>query len=198
MPYCKAFGLYSLGCVLLEIGMWRSLLIMLLQWTSTTDKSSFCLPAQSQAPISVTRSQWHTAIAEKELFLGSIKNGSLGYELRSVMGERYANIVTKLLYTASATAESHAIVDENEVDVSDFSLKIQIEGLRTLRKMLDAGLILQSTIFTQSVKTRRRGGPVWLYPLRPSAQFETDEGCNRSMEGEVACRLMGKALFLSF
>ncbi|KIX01100.1 uncharacterized protein Z518_10166 [Rhinocladiella mackenziei CBS 650.93] len=140
MAYCKAFDLYSLGCVLLEVGLWRPMLVMLADWTQQkpSGKNDYCLPPRSVIVDPSTVSNWHLILEEKESFLTSTQSGCIADELRFCMGDRYSRIVSDCLSEASKLiTEGDEEEEEQDDSGRESSLDIQIASLRALRSMLE-------------------------------------------------------------
>ncbi|EXJ66367.1 uncharacterized protein A1O5_10519 [Cladophialophora psammophila CBS 110553] len=146
IPFCKAFDLYSLGCVLLEIGLWRPLLTMILDWTrkhldSTSNSSHYRLPRRSTNLNPTGIAEWESIFSEKENFLYSAQSGRVAEELRFCMGRAYTGVVEKCLNAAAAASyvsvpPADEGCDENDSNL-DISLDLQQECLLTLRSLID-------------------------------------------------------------
>ncbi|KAL2428865.1 hypothetical protein ABEF95_003635 [Exophiala dermatitidis] len=143
IPFCKAFDLYSLGCVLLEIGLWRSLLALAGTWIQQKSNTSgppheYHLPAPGTVLIPKTASEWQTIYNEKETLIKSASDGVLADELRFCMGDAYTGLVRKCLTAASnhVNGKNDATDDDNEDD-TDVSLELQLECVKKLKDMIE-------------------------------------------------------------
>jgi hypothetical protein len=98
--YQKGFDLYSVGCVLLELGLWASLGTVLLHWVRAPSPMD-----QTVAPPRMTgealelsgHSEWASVTANKEVLLRQQGPGSIKAELEYMAGEHYANITMACL-----------------------------------------------------------------------------------------------------
>ena len=136
-PYCKAFDLYSLGCVLLEIGLWWPLLTMIIHWAEHiaggAEDASYRLPPRSTVLRPSSAAEWRAVLQNKADVLQSAQNGNIAAQLQFYMGETYAWVVKQCLNAASRL--SHNVI--LDADDSKILLTPQITLLRTLTNLLD-------------------------------------------------------------
>lgn len=134
-PYCKAFDLYSLGWVLLEIGLWRPIPTVLFSWikhtTSPSPDADYDLPSRSQDVLPIDSTEWNVVFEHKEAFVQSAQDGRIAIELRYSMGDAYADVVKRCLNAASGLHPGG-----NNADTETF-LTVQMECLKTLRSCAD-------------------------------------------------------------
>lgn len=132
--FSKRFDLYSLGCVLIEIGLWAPLQTILLSWLRHESAKVQQCPAKiSTDSILEPRdnAEFYLMSGEKQRLLGETGRGSIYAELEFNMGAAYAQIVARCLHASSGV--------KNGVDEEDFddSLDIQENSLATLHRLLE-------------------------------------------------------------
>lgn len=132
--YSKEFDLYSLGCILLELGMWSPLQTVLLRRLRRDLADS----ATSQAPLSsaielVPRNdaEYYDMVGTKQTRLQQRGSGSIKAELDFRMGTRYGDLVMSCI---NAATERKAGDDE---DLDD-SLVVQDQCLAQLKALVAA------------------------------------------------------------
>ena len=129
--YNQRFDLYSLGCVLIELGFRAPLQTILLQWLRSTSSQSQLdiLPGMCIAPSDDTE-YYHMMSERQRLLQGT------GYDrLRSELGFRVGNAYTRgNRYCLYAGMTSDGNLDED----FENSIVVQEDILATLRKLLDA------------------------------------------------------------
>ena len=98
--YRKEFDLYSVGCVLLELGLWASLESILLHWVRTPSQvDETVMPARMTGEALVVHDQSEQALvtANKEALLRQQRSVSISSELEFMAGERYASVTRAFL-----------------------------------------------------------------------------------------------------
>lgn len=126
--YNQRFDLYSLGCVLLELGFWVPLQVILLQCLrSLCSKSQLDIrPGMSIAP--EDEAEYSRMANERQQLLQDLGYGGLRRELEFRMGLEYAGVVRNCF---DAAMTSNGGVDE----CFDDSIEVQQETLATLRRL---------------------------------------------------------------
>jgi hypothetical protein len=126
-PYKKEFDLYSLGCVLLEIGLWCSLQTILLHALRKKQKgeeNAFIISSIRGEQLGFNGQAEVAALGEhKKLLLTETGYNSIMEELEFAAGKRYADIV-KLCLTAGRDLEriDKETFEEEENMVEDDSI----------------------------------------------------------------------------
>jgi Prion-inhibition and propagation len=129
--YNQRFDLYSLGCVLLELGFWAPLHTILLQRLRSASSQSQLdiLPSMSIAPADDTEN--YHMMSQRQRLLQGPGYDRLRSELEFRMGHAYARVVRSCLY---AGMTSNGGLDED----FENSIDVQEDVLATLRKLLGA------------------------------------------------------------
>jgi Prion-inhibition and propagation len=134
--FAKHFDLYSLGCVLLEIGMWAPLQTMLLSWLRQESGKVQDCPVQISAGSTLEPrddAEFYLMLGEKQRLLGETGRGSVFAELKFNMGAAYAQNVARCLQASSQSVK----IGADDEDFDD-SLDIQENSLATLHQLLEA------------------------------------------------------------
>ena len=131
----KKFDLYSLGCVLLEMGFWLPLHTILLQRLRTrsdeSDALSLMLP--SSAPLAPKDdTEYYAMMKEKQAFLEERGSGSIRAGLEFRMGSVYSELVMNCL---NAQTQSISPADEELDDGLEFQESI-VSTLRSMSEVL--------------------------------------------------------------
>jgi hypothetical protein len=98
--YQKGFDLYSVGCVLLELGLWSTLGTVLLHWMRAPSSMDHTLapPRMTGEALELSDcSEWASVTANKEVLLRQQGPGSIRSELEFMAGEHYTNITMACL-----------------------------------------------------------------------------------------------------
>lgn len=122
VSFTKIFDLYSLGCVLLELGFWAPLQTILLQYLRRdTAKDSNSPDNAVLSAILAPRNdaEYYTMVAEKQRLLREIGSGTITADLQHRMGKCYGQIVMKCLHASTGEAGE----DEEGFDESLVSKK---------------------------------------------------------------------------
>ena len=130
-PYSQRFDLYSLGCVLLELGFWAPLETVLLQCVRS-ESSHFqfnILPGICIAPADDT--EYYHMMSGRQRLLQGQDCDRLRSELEFRMGHAYARVVRNCL---TARMDSDQGLDED----FENSIDVQEDILAKLRKLLNA------------------------------------------------------------
>lgn len=130
----KAFDLYALGCVLVEIGLWQNLTTVLLHFLRR-EKTSYGTP--SRPPIQRLEYSNKQEMADVNKARGRLLRetgvGSIRETLEFAAGQRYAEAVSLCL---AAGDENKTLDDDNEIDEfedDDRCLDLEIEVLDKLK-----------------------------------------------------------------
>lgn len=134
--YRREFDMFSIGCILLEIGLWRSLSSVLRELPSRPNQSR----SRGQALLKVRDELLFTPVSaskphvKQDRTSTTMKQGILK-KLEGSMGTAYTSIVVRLLEAAdagtNALSSSHVQVnDEND------PLQLQLDCLEKIRQMV--------------------------------------------------------------
>ena len=124
--FTKRFDLYSLGCVLIEIGFCLPLYSILLQHcTTVTNPPNSSTFVEMGMIASNGNAEYYTILRYKASLLGATGQGSIISELGFLTGEAYSKIVATCL-----TAAEWSVDDE-----FDDSIEIQERNVGVLRKL---------------------------------------------------------------
>ncbi|KAF8854274.1 hypothetical protein BDZ45DRAFT_677072 [Acephala macrosclerotiorum] len=131
----KAFDLYALGCVLIEIGLWSSMITTLIHFLRRQKGTANNL--LTRVPdISLTnagKAEMTEASKEKFRFLTAVGKGSITEALEFTAGKTFATVVN-LCLTAGGEKEALQDDDDDEVDdKDDRCIGLEIEILEKLR-----------------------------------------------------------------
>lgn len=129
--YTKAFDLYSLGCVLLELVFWVPLQTILLRYLRRD--SGIAQDDAVRAPILAPLDdiEYYSMVGEKQRLLRETGPGTIIADLKHRIGETFTNVAMKCLHAPTeATGQ--------EEDDFDDSLNIQEECLIALRELAAA------------------------------------------------------------
>ena len=130
VPFNKSFDLYSLGCVLLELGFWAPLQTVLLHYLRR--KASNPLDdISSSVLVPENDTEYYFMVGEKQRLIRETGLGTIHADLCHRMGFAYSQIVMTCLHAATSQ------VDSDTEDIFD-SLGILEESLATLRGLAAA------------------------------------------------------------
>ena len=129
VSFTKGFDLYSLGCVLLELGFWAPLQTVLLRYLRrnaniVVNSADDVVPTSTLTPRN--DAEYYSMVGEKQRLLRETGPGTIHAELHYRMGAAYSQTVMECLHAATSQA------GRDELDFDD-SLDIQEESLATLR-----------------------------------------------------------------
>ncbi|KAL9611673.1 MAG: hypothetical protein Q9167_003702 [Letrouitia subvulpina] len=132
--YNKRFDQHSLGCVLIELGLWKSLPDLL--WDHVV-KEAIAPNASGGNPATNRNAkganfdpaQKHALLEKKASLLSSRSHGSLLADLEHKMGATYANLAHSCLYSDADNTDS--------IHESDLSLVLQQNIVNALKKLND-------------------------------------------------------------
>jgi serine/threonine protein kinase len=132
--FTKRFDLYSLGCVLLEIGVWMPLQTILLLWLRHESGEVKDRPAKMSTGSTLEArddAEFYSMFGEKQRLLDETGRGSIYAELNFNMGTAYAQAVMRCLQAGPYVKRG--------VDDEDFndSLDIQENSLAILHRLLE-------------------------------------------------------------
>ena len=134
ISFSKSFDLYSLGCVLLELGFWTPLQGIFLSYLRQKSDAAANL-GDGAAPISLftpkSDTEYYSMLGEKQRLLRETGPGTIYADLEFKMGVRYSQVVLKCI---NATAVSGG---EDEEGFDD-TLEVQEECLETLKALAAA------------------------------------------------------------
>ena len=127
--FTKRFDLYSLGCVLIELGFWKPLQFILFRYhdccTSRKSPTAASMPSSYENLNSAT---YHSILGEKASLFEASGHGSLMEGLRFHMGDRYSKLVTDCLTAAEWAADDEldetVEIQENNVSVLSDLLRV--------------------------------------------------------------------------
>ena len=131
VSFTKSFDLYSLGCVLLELGFWAPLQTVLLHYLRR--KASKLLDDISTFSVLVPEndSEYYSMVGEKEKLIRETGLGTIHADLCYRMGFAYSQIVMICLHAATNQMGS-------DKDDMVYSLDILEESLTNLRGLAAA------------------------------------------------------------
>lgn len=132
----KAFDLYALGCVLIEIGLWTSLTTVLLHFLRKEKTVAKSLTTRIPSTDLVYKDK--SEIAELNLsrakLIRGIGAGSIGEALKFAAGRRFADVVQVCLSAGDVTKGSDDDnEDEDEEDDDDGCIDVELGILESLR-----------------------------------------------------------------
>ena len=122
----KVYDLYALGCVLLEIALWRSLEDILFRAADVDEasaKSGRSLSVQQEAHL-----RWTAIIRGKELLIDKERNKSLLDKVAYHAGDKYRDVVQMCLL---AGVDAQGLEEQDEIEES---IQTQLSIVQTLRQ----------------------------------------------------------------
>ena len=122
----KVYDLYALGCVLLEIALWRSLENILLRAADVNEASAELgrsLSVQQEAHL-----RWTAIIRGKELLIDKERNKSLLDKVAYHAGDKYRDVVQMCLL---AGVDAQGLEEQDEIEES---IQTQLSIVQTLRQ----------------------------------------------------------------
>ncbi|KAI9699650.1 MAG: hypothetical protein M1836_002684 [Candelina mexicana] len=123
--FTKDFDRYSLGCVLLELGLWSPLQTILLRRVRRSAKNNADLPVQQLANSALSLeddTEYYEMMGAKQSLLQSQECGSIRAELEHRMGRRYAEVAMDCI-NAATNANAEATEDDGDsLETEEMSL----------------------------------------------------------------------------
>ena len=135
--YNKSFDLYSLGCILLELGFWaplRTIILARIRHRGSQAAVEGQMPAVSlprEALVPRDNAEQYLMMNQRQNLLQAEGANSIKSELEFRMGKAFSDIVMECLKAASETDGAKLVDSEN-------SLEIQEKSLAALRRLADA------------------------------------------------------------
>ena len=134
VSFCKSFDLYSLGCILLELGFWAPLQAILLRYLRRKP-DEVAIFGEGTAPISPFTPQndkeYYSMVGEKQRLLRETGPGTIYAGLEYRMGVVYSQVAMRCLHATTISAG-------NDDDEFDGTLDIQDECLAKLKALAAA------------------------------------------------------------
>lgn len=134
VSFSKSFDLYSLGCVLLELGFWTPLQAILLRYLRRKPDTD-AIFGENAVPISPLTPQsdteYYSMVGEKQRLLRETGPGTIYAGLEYRMGMVYSQIAMKCLHVTSVSTG-------NDDDEFDGTLDVQHECLAKLKALAAA------------------------------------------------------------
>jgi hypothetical protein len=131
--FCKAFDLYALGCVMMELGFWQNLTTILLHLLRNQAVPAGTFSSFPVAALSYNDKAEMAQINKSRSDL--LRNDNLLDSLRFMTGRTYVDVV--LLCLSAADSETIHDDDEDEDDqIDDSAIDIELQILERLKSLM--------------------------------------------------------------
>ncbi|KAJ5043133.1 uncharacterized protein L3040_004516 [Drepanopeziza brunnea f. sp. 'multigermtubi'] len=136
-PFRKAFDLYGLGCLLLEIGLWERLPTILLHFSRREHDPTMTARVSQTSLIYETKEEMVRVNKSKGKLLTDTGPGSVGKALEFAAGRTFASVVRSCLSAAdekNASTSGDLGEKEEDIDPDDECIDLEIEILEKLKR----------------------------------------------------------------
>jgi len=130
----KAFDLYGLGCLLLEIGLWENLTTILLHFVRRENDPTIPARIPSASLDYAAKEEMGQVNKSKARLLAATGKESIGHALEFAVGKTFTCVVQSCLSAGDEKPSSGNVDDEDDVDADDACIDLELNILERLRK----------------------------------------------------------------
>lgn len=129
----KAFDLFALGCVLVEIGLWTNMTTLLLHFLRRQRASSISLGLPTDDLSYQGKTEMKEVNEARWRLLTGTGNGSIGQALEFAAGNTFSTVVFMCLTASAGTGNATEEEDEEDEEENDRCIDLELEILEKLR-----------------------------------------------------------------
>lgn len=130
----KAFDLYGLGCILIEIALWENLTTILLHFLRKEIDPTMPARIPPASLTYATKDEMVRINKSKARLLARTAPDSIGNAVEFAVGRTFASVVQSCLAAGDEKASAGDLSDDEDTDSDDACIDLELEILEKLRK----------------------------------------------------------------